>query len=155
MDNYITFFNLQNNFTKNDLDIAADNKFKELYTYNLHKEYEKIIIKKIYEMYDRANNDLSSTSLSVNLSNNQLNHLHNSFSNPFINCENLFTNPFTNINLNNSNSNHYSTSKSSSQVLQDDGSILIKEVIKKNNNGNITETIKTYKQLVNGQIIPI
>jgi len=155
MDNYIKFFNLQNNFTKNDLDIAADNKFKEVYTYNLPKEYEKIIIKKIYEMYDKANHDLSLINSSnhdlslINSSNHDLS-LINSSNNPFI------LNPFNNCLLNkNSNGTHYSTSKSSSQVLQADGSILIKEIIKQNNNGKIVETLKTFKKLPNGQIIPL
>jgi hypothetical protein len=156
MDNYIKFFNLQNNFTKNDLDIAADNKFKEVYTYNLPKEYEKIIIKKIYEMYDKANHDLSLINSSnhdlslINSSNHDLS-LINSSNNPFI------LNPFNNCLLNNmnSNANHYSKSKSSSQVLQADGSILIKEIIKQNNNGKIVETLKTFKKLPNGQIIPM
>jgi len=133
----MTFFGLRENYTLNELKNARNTKLNSLANTSLSDEDKKVYASEIMRLYKKAKRQIT---------------LNNNFSlTPFYNSNNLFNNILNQMpNINNLTSNFSSQSRSYSERRLSDGSKIIMETIRKNNNGEINEEIKTYKVLPNG-----
>ena len=136
------FFNLKNDYTKDELVSSYNNKLTEIDRMNISqvdKEYYKQNVNNSYLEANKYLNQKSNNFDIVNYSNK------------------LFTNFFDNFNFDTSivpsETSYFSQyQSSSSQVLNPDKSVTIIESSMTNNNGNIKKSNKTYKKYQDGRI---
>jgi hypothetical protein len=133
-----TFFGLRENYTLDELKNARNTKLNSLANTKLSDEDKKVYASEIMRLYKKAKSKFTQK--------------HNNFSlTPFYNSNNFFNNILNQMqHINNSSSNYASQSRSYSERRLSDGSKIIMETIRKNNNGEINEEVKSYKVLPNG-----
>jgi hypothetical protein len=136
--NLRTFFGLRENYTLDELRNARNTKLNSLANTSLSDEDKQVYASEIMRLYKKAKSKFTQK--------------HNNFSlTPFYNSNNFFNSILNQIpNINNFGSNFSSQSRSYSERRLSDGSKIIMETIRKNNNGEINEEVKTYKVLTNG-----
>ena len=141
--NFMTFFGLRENFTLDELRNAKNSKLNSLANTPLTKEEKHVYATEIIRLYKKAKRQISQN--------------YNNFSlTPFNNSNSFFNNMINHMqqfnfdNMQNTSSNFTSQSRSYNERMLSDGSKIIMEVNKKNNNGQINEEIKSYKILPNG-----
>jgi hypothetical protein len=140
--NFMTFFGLRENFTLDELRNAKNNKLHSLANTSLTNEEKYVYATEIIKLYKKAKRQISQNyylsllpfNNSNNIFNNMLNH----------------TQQFNFNNMQNTSGNFTSKSRSYNERMLSDGSKIIMEVNKTNNNGQVNEEIKSYKILPNG-----
>jgi len=141
--NFMTFFGLRENFTLDELRNAKNTKLNSLANTKLSEEDKQVYALEIIRLYKKAKRQISQ-----NYNNFSLTPLNNS--NSFLNNMINHMQQFNFNNLQNTSSNFASQSRSYNERMLSDGSKIVMEVIKTNNNGTIKEEIKSYKILPNG-----
>lgn len=184
MSDYYNLFNLNYNYTKDELNNAYHNKLNEINNSNLSSIDKTFLLQQYNKHYNRASKDLLNKQyreLSLLNYNRRLFEFDPFFDNslqytkPFSHLENTISlleetlsledsifNRFKNIDniLRTSNdllreNNIYSSTRSYNEKTLDDGSRLILETTKTNNNGNIEEKSVSFKKLKDGSTEPI
>lgn len=141
--NFMTFFGLRENFTLDELRNAKNNKLHSLANTSLTNEEKYVYATEIIKLYKKAKRQISQNYYNLSLS-------------PFNNSNNIFNNmlnhtqQFNFNNMQNTSGNFTSQSRSYNERILSDGSKIIMEVNKTNNNGQVNEEIKSYKILPNG-----
>jgi hypothetical protein len=136
--NLRTFFGLRENYTLDELKNARNTKLNSLANTKLSDEDKKVYASEIMRLYKKAKNKFTQKDNNLSLT-------------PFYNSNNFFNNILNQMQqFKNSSSNFSSQSRSYSERRLSDGSKIIMETIRKNNNGEINEEVKTYKVLPNG-----
>jgi hypothetical protein len=141
--NFMTFFGLRENFTLDELRNAKNSKLNSLANTKLSEEDKQVYALEIIRLYKKAKRQISQN--------------HNNFSLiPLNNSNSFFNNVINHMqqfnfnNLQNTLTNITSQSRSYNERMLSDGSKIVMEVNKTNNNGTIKEEIKSYKILPNG-----
>jgi hypothetical protein len=145
------FFNLKNDYTKDELVSSYNNKLTEIDRMNISqvdKEYYKQNVK---NSYLHANKYINRKD------NKYINQKDNNNFDIVNYSNNLFNNFFNNFNFDTSiipsKTSHFSQYQSSySQVLNPDKSVTVIKNSITNNNGNINKSIKKYKKYQDGRI---
>ena len=139
----MTFFGLRENFTLDELRNAKNNKLHSLANTSLTNEEKYVYATEIIKLYKKAKRQISQNHNNLSLT-------------PFNNSNNIFNNMLNHIqqfnfnNMQNTSGNFTSQSQSYNERMLSDGSKIIMEVNKTNNNGQVNEEIKSYKILPNG-----
>ncbi len=147
------FFNLNDNCTLHELKIARNNKINSLVKLNISDIEKQAYVEQIQRMYKKAKH------LCVDYHNNYLNQNQIidpfNFSNQIQSNINNMMHSFANLNMNHSNMNVNSIAQSKSvrQKVNPDGSTVVVEITKSNNNGQQEQTIYAYKKMPNGSLI--
>jgi len=151
--NFLNFFQLNENFTANELISSYNNKIdeidKEFYSYAYTHENHK---QNINKMYSEAKRYLDSKNSLDNRLDNVNSAIDNAFShiNHFLSNINAFKNNWLSPNI--TNTNLQTKQSSYNEVLNQDESITVYEEVITNNNGVINKTIKSYKKYKDGTI---
>jgi len=134
--NFKTFFGLRENFTLDELRNAKNSKLNSLANSKLSEEDKQVYALEIIRLYKKAKRQISQNNNNFSLTplNNMINHMQQFYFN----------------NLQNTSGNFTSQSRSYNERMLSDGSKIVMEVNKINNNGTIKEEIKSYKILSNG-----
>ena len=164
--NFLTFFNLNENFTASELFSSYNNKMVEIDSLNISLVDKEFYKQNINAMYSQAKTHLESKN-SLSTIDNRLNNVDIGIDNRLNNVDIAIDNAFSYINsfLSNINSfknnwlssdieNTYLQSNRSSykEELNPDNSITVYEEIITNNNGQINKTIKSYIKYRDGRI---
>ncbi len=181
-----TFFNLNQNYTLEQLKNARNAKLNSVASSNMSFNDKQAFSEQVIRLYKKAKKDLA-----TNLEQNQLSLQSQANNNPHSNFHSLFS-PFSNLNsgfmsssnifnrmmqnmqhfenslrmnsglnVNDTNPNNngitsrsrvMSQSKSYSERTLADGTKIVIEVTKTNNNGQTNQVVKTYKVMPDGQL---
>jgi len=134
----MTFFGLTQNFTLEDLRNAKNTKLNSLANTKLSEEDKQVYALEIIRLYKKAKRQISQN--------------HDNFMlTPFNYSNNIFNTMINHMRqFDNTSNNFASQSRTYNERRLADGSKIVMEVYKTNNNGTIKEEIKSYKILPNG-----
>ena len=138
--NLMTFFGLRENFTLDELRNARNNKLNSLANTSLTNEEKQVYASEIIRLYKKAKRQITQ-----NYNNFSLIPFNNMF-----NQMQQVNNIFNQMLQSNTSGNFSSQSKSYNERRLSDGTRIIIETIKTNNNGQTNEEVRTYKILSNG-----
>jgi len=138
--NLMTFFGLRENYTLDELRNARNNKLNALANTSLTNEEKQVYASEIIRLYKKAKRQITQ-----NYNNFSLIPFNNMF-----NQMQQVNNMFNQMQQSNTSGNFSSQSKSYNERRLSDGTRIIMETIKTNNNGQTNEEVKTYKILPNG-----
>ena len=165
MPNILQVFNIQENYTLEELKKSYLNIIENLSKSNNTQIEKDLLLDQYTKLYKQAKQlCIERTSLDIDTESNNFlsirnrnrNNMFNSF---FLN--NVFgeminkTNKIDNINYKNPQIYSYSSSKSYSSKINPDGSSTIIESKSESKNGSNNKTINAYKKLPNGKIVPL
>lgn len=153
MVNYLKFFDLNEDFTKEELKSAYIKKVKEIDALNISDFDKQFYIEQSYQLYRKAKNDLYYSNNLIDINYNDFFNRPFSLFNNFFNNMNLLTKGFDKIDKEKSYA--YSEYKSYTEKLNEDKSKTITETIKTNKNGVESITTNSYKKYLDGKIEPI
>jgi hypothetical protein len=136
----MTFFGLRENFTLDELRNARNNKLNSLANTSLTNEEKQVYASEIIRLYKKAKRQITQ-----NYNNFSLIPFNNMF-----NQMQQVNNIFNQMLQSNTSGNFSSQSKSYNERRLSDGTRIIIETIKTNNNGQTNEEVRTYKILSNG-----
>ena len=160
--NYLTIFNLSENYSKDDLNKAFIEKIKNIDNLDLNSEDKQLLMDGYIHEYKIAKSFLNKNNFENNFGNlnldffNNFNNNFNNFNNNFNSIINEFqANLYNNTNNTNStNSNVYSQSYSINKVINNGISTVI-EKKNINDNGKIDNNISSFIIDKDGKNIPI
>lgn len=132
--NLMTFFGLRENFTIEDLRNAKNSKLNSLANTKLSEEDKQVYALEIIRLYKKVKRQISQN-------HNNLTLTPFNYSNNIVNTINYMQQ------FNNTSSNFASQSRTYNKRRLTDGSKIVMEVNKTNNNGSTKEEIKSYKIL--------
>jgi len=135
-----TFFGLRENFTLDELKNARNTKLNSLANTTLSNEEKQVYASEIIRLYKKAKRQITQ-----NYNNFSLIPFNNMF-----NQMQQVNNIFNQMQQSNTSGNFSSQSKSYNERRLSDGTRIIIETIKTNNNGQTNEEVRTYKILSNG-----
>ncbi len=138
--NLRTFFALEKNYTLDELKNARNTKINSLANTSLTDEEKQVYAFEIIRLYKKAKRQIIQ-----NYNNFSLTPFNNMF-----NQMQQVNNMFNQMQQVNTSGNFSSQSKSYNERRLSDGTRIIIETIKTNNNGQTNEEVKTYKILPNG-----
>ena len=128
---FLSFLNLDDSFTIDDLDFSYDKKIKEINNMNISSIDKEFFKDSVDQAYYKARKYLHGRNIL---------QINNSFFNNLLSLKNHYNSKFEQI------------EKSSSQTLNSDNSITIIEKSIINKNGKIKETNISYKKYPDGTI---
>ena len=149
--NYLTIFNLKNDFTKKELNEAFLNNIKNIDSLNLNDDDKQILLDGYIKEYELAKFSLKN----FNINNiDSINNNFDIFNNLKFNFNN-FNNILNEFNNNISQNNVFTQSYSMNKVLNNNGTSTVIEKKNINNNGKIDNNISSFIIDKDGNKIPI